>query len=84
MISDDEEVLNKKDMEWSSKNVSDVEATPSSVEQANLPAEDQQPSEQPEKSKEKSTLHKVLVFHFNHRETNEQAFTYLTHHDEHV
>lgn len=58
LISDDEEVLNKKDMEWSSKNVSDVEATPSSVEQANLPAEDQQPSEQPEKSKEKSTLHK--------------------------
>jgi len=60
LVADDEGVLNAKDREWSSKNMSMEQGA---VEESELPADDPQPSEPPTRCKVKSRPRKVpLIF----------------------
>ena len=60
LVTDSEEVLNQKDVEWSLKFVSDAEPSPSS----NQPAKKQKKGRQPRKTQIDSTVHKVLIIYF--------------------
>lgn len=66
LVADDLGVLNAKDIEWSSKHMSTQQST---VEESELPADDQQPSEQPTKRKVKSRLEKYHHFFDYYRPT---------------
>ena len=59
MVADDAQILIEKDIAWSAINLVDALATPSSLEENNLPAEDQQPNEPRRKSGLKNSLQKV-------------------------
>ena len=59
LVADDEQILLEKDIAWSATNLPDALATPSSLEENNLPAEDQQPNELRRKSELKNNLQKV-------------------------
>lgn len=59
LVADDAQILIEKDMAWSAINLADALATPSSLEENNLPAEDQQPNEPRRKSGLKNNLQKV-------------------------
>ena len=60
LVADDAQILVKKDITWSAMN--DDSATPSSLEENNLPAEDQQPDKPGRKSELKNNLQKVFFF----------------------
>ena len=64
LVVDNEEVLNQKDIEWSSKFVSATEPNPSS-NQSNLPADKQKTRQQPKKTQVESSVHKVLIVHLH-------------------
>ena len=53
LVADDAQILLEKDIAWSAINL------PSSLEENNLPAEDQQPNEPRRKSQLKNNLQKV-------------------------
>ena len=59
LVADDAQILLEKDIAWSAINLPDDSATPSSLEENNLPAEDQQPNEPRRKSQLKNNLQKV-------------------------
>ena len=59
LVADDVQILLKKDIAWSAINLPDALATPSSLEENNLPAEDQQPNELWRKNELKNNPQKV-------------------------
>ena len=61
LVADDAQILIEKDIAWSAINLADALATPSSLEENNLPAEDQQPNEPRRKSGLKNNLQKISV-----------------------
>lgn len=60
LVTDSEEVLNQKDIEWSSKFMYGAEPSPSS-NHSNLPAEKQKTRQRPRKTQVDSSVHKVLI-----------------------
>ena len=58
LVTDNEEILNQKDIEWSSKFISATEPDPIS-NQSKLPVEKQEESQQPRKTQVNSSIHKV-------------------------
>ena len=69
LVTDSEEVLNQKDVEWSSKflpTAEPAESSPSS-NQSNLPAEKKKTRQQPRKTQVNSSVHKVLIVHLHLR-----------------
>ena len=58
LVTDNEEILNQKDIEWSSKFISGTEPDPIS-NQSKLPVEKQEESQQPRKTQVNSSIHKV-------------------------
>ena len=58
LVTDNEEILNQKDIEWSSKFISATEPDPIS-NQSKLPVEKQEESLQPRKTQVNSSIHKV-------------------------
>lgn len=59
LVADDAQILIEKDIAWSAINLPGALATPSSLEENNLLAEDQQPNEPRRKSEIKNNLQKV-------------------------
>ena len=60
LVTDNEEILNKKDTEGLSKFLSATEPNPSS-KQSSSPAEKQKTSNQPRKTQANSSVHKVFT-----------------------
>lgn len=76
LVTDNEEVLDKKDAEGSSKFLSATEPNPSS-KQSSSPAEKQKASNQPRKTQANSSVHKVFTVQL-HLQDKKAVFGFIS------